>query len=198
MAVLISHEEQGVRPDGVTQVLRYQERVLRRDGHLWSERVLDGRVPAVAHSESRRDVHDWSVVPRWVSREADGRVRLRFVLADSREVVEVEPPEYDSVGFTPAWDELSHQVSNEVLARLTPSTRPDAPEGARWLEATTADRYIRVLWSDKLALALEMESGRKDGTALHRAKVQLESLPATAPWESTRAFARKDINDYRD
>ena len=73
LAALVTHEEERVGVDGVTHRTRYQERLVRAEGRVWVERVLDPRLARRAHGEEEaaaghRHDHDWSVVPRLVQR----------------------------------------------------------------------------------------------------------------------------------
>jgi len=202
LSAIVTHEERIVRPDGVTQTMRYQERMVRADGRVWIERLVDPRVHrGDDEAHAGRHVHDWGTATRLVTRDASDaggeRAYLQFVLPHEREVVDVKPTEYDSVGFYPVWSESAQIVSDADLAGLAPSER-SAPRGSRWLERRDGDRYVRVLWSESLRLALEAEAGSKDGAVLRRLQVEIEPKPSTVPWTEIWDFARKDVNDFRD
>ncbi|AKU93200.1 hypothetical protein [Vulgatibacter incomptus] len=199
LSLLVTHEEKVVRPDGVTQSARFQERVLRADGRVWVERVLDPRV-ALHHDDHGPDrhVHDWSTATRLFTKGAGEDGRLQFVLPDHKELVDVVPTEYDSVGFYPVWSELARLIDARDLASLKPSGAASKVAGARWLETADGERFVRVLWSDVLTVALEIEAGRSDGAVIRRLKAEIQRLPTRLPWEDTAGFALKDVNDFRD
>jgi hypothetical protein len=202
LAVLVTREEQSVRPDGVTQLTRFQERLVRSGGRAWVERVLDPRVALASGDEDGEEDHhhgpDWSVQPQLIERLPDGGASLRFARVRARQLVRVEPPEHDSVGFVPVWSELAHLFHEDALAQLRPLERAGAPAGARWLGKDDGKAYAHVLWSDRLRLALEVESGRTDGTLVRRSHATLQPLPSPLPWAETEAWADKDITDFRD
>ncbi len=202
LAVLVTHEEEVVRPDGVTQHTRYRERVIRANGRVWTERVLDPRhtrPEKAENSPGHHHAHDWSTATRLVIRDEDkAQVHLQFVVPEEREIVEVVPAEYDSVRFYPEWTEVAHLVSELDRAQLRPTPRPSPIAHARWLEDEDADRYVRVLWSDETMLALEIHAGRKDGTITRRLLAEVEPPPPTLPWDELDGFALKDVNDFRD
>lgn len=196
VAALVTREEEGVGADGVFHLTRYQERLVRAEGRVWTRRVLDARVTSAGAHEDRRHFHDWEVVPHVVRREPSGALGLELLLEDAR--VEVPPGEFDSVGFTPDWSEAASLVPARWVGAMRPLEGRAAPRGARWLEHREAGVYVRVLWSDALALALEVESGRDDGSRARRLKLQLEPLPSPLPWAGTERLVTRDISDYRD
>ncbi|AKU96552.1 hypothetical protein AKJ09_03216 [Labilithrix luteola] len=207
LSAVITHEERIVRPDGVTQTMRYQERMVRADGRVWIERVVDPR-----HAQHEDDahgtkhVHDWGSATRFVTRDAKAdaagsgaeAAHLQFVLPHERQLVAVVPAEYDSVGFYPVWSEIAHLVSDVDRAALQPSKRVTAKADTRWLERQDGDKYVRVLWSDRLHLALEAEAGKSDGTVVRSLHAEVEPVPAALPWSRLEGYAVKDVNDFRD
>lgn len=200
LAARVTHEQRTLRPDGVTITTSYQERLVRRGSLVWVERVLP--VEAARHasepSASRRHEHDWSAAPRLIEQLSDGGVALQLVLNDTRELVAVEPPEWDSVGFDSSWEEASQLASSTLRAGLQSSTRGDAPAGAHWLERTSDKDFLRVAWNDSLNLAVRVEAGTLDQRSTQSLVVEVEPPPDLLPWDSVSHFTARDVNDYRD
>ena len=82
------------------------------------------------------------------------------------------------------------------LASLAPTTRT-APAGARWYERVGTADYMRVLWSERFALPLVIESGTRDGKHVSRTTVQ-RSTRFAPPWRTAREFRRIDLSDLGD
>ncbi|VWD64524.1 hypothetical protein [Burkholderia contaminans] len=160
-AVLV-HESRAVSADGVTRTTMYRERMVRRDGHVWVERVLPvaaagghgsdhdhdhdhdaggsretpqraGVQPASAHAAHAGHKHfNFQAAARHVT--YDGKTaRIEYVDTASRTVVSVPPAEYETTGFDGSWDNAYYVTPPSQLKRLAVAKRGDVP-GTRWYE----------------------------------------------------------------
>jgi hypothetical protein len=191
----VTREETVLRRDGVTIASRLQEHFLRDGDRVWIERVVSAK-PHREEAQHRDEIHDWSILPRLVTRGADGRLSLQFIRRAERQVVDVEPPEYDSVGFDPSWSDLTELYPRDDLARLR---RVGQTEGETEVyEGDDARSRVRVEWSPRLALALRFDSVSVDGALTRRVSAAPEPWPARSPWQDLEGFVHKDLNDFRD
>ncbi|CAB3755943.1 hypothetical protein GQ57_02510 [Burkholderia sp. MSh2] len=220
-AVLL-HESRTVTADGVTRTTTYRERMVRRDGHVWVERVLP-----VAAAGGHDDEHDHDRAPRAGVQPAaaraghaghkhfnfqaaarhvtyDGKAaRIEYVDAANRTVVGVPPAEYETTGFDGSWDNAYYVTPPSQLKRLAVAKRGDAP-GTRWYEQavdTPGARGVnRILWSEKWQAPLSVEYRSADGSVVRK----LTLTPAAAarretlPWQALAGYTRKEYADYLD
>ncbi|MCA8066528.1 hypothetical protein [Burkholderia sp. AU38729] len=222
-AVLL-HESRTVTADGVTRTTMYRERMVRRDGHVWVERVLPvaaasghgddhdhdhdaggrtGVQPAAAHAGHAGHKHfNFQAAARHVT--YDGKTaRIEYVDAAHRTVVSVPPAEYETTGFDGSWDNAYYVTPPSQLKRLAAAKRGDAP-GTRWYEQavdTPGARGVnRILWSETLQAPLSVEYRSADGRVVR--KLTLTPAPAarreTLPWQTLASYTRKEYADYLD
>ncbi|MCA7936052.1 hypothetical protein [Burkholderia cepacia] len=223
-AVLL-HESRTVTADGVTRTTLYRERMVRRDGHVWVERVLPaaaaggggqgddhdhdhdagpgrraGVQPAAAHAGHRH--FNFQAAARHVT--YDGKTaRIEYVDAANRTVVSVPPAEYETTGFDGSWDNAYYVTPPSQLKRLAVAKRGDAP-GTLWYEQavdTPGARGVnRILWSETLQAPLSVEYRSADGRVVR--KLTLTPAPAARreapPWTTLARYARKEYADYLD
>ncbi|WP_175029753.1 hypothetical protein [Burkholderia lata] len=219
-AVLL-HESRTVSADGVTRTTTYRERMVRRDGHVWVERVLPvaaagghgddhdhdhdagaraGVQPAAAHAGHKH--FNFQAAARHVT--YDGKTaRIEYVDAANRTVVGVPPAEYETTGFDGSWDNAYYVTPPSQLKRLAVAKRGDTP-GTRWYEQAVdtpgARGMNRILWSEKLQAPLSVEYRSADGRVVR--KLTLTPAPAarreTLPWQSLASYTRKEYADYLD
>ncbi|AYQ42291.1 hypothetical protein BLA9940_00505 [Burkholderia aenigmatica] len=225
-AVLL-HESRTVSADGVTRTTLYRERMVRRDGHVWVERVLPvavagshdddhdhdhdaggarekppraGVQPAAAHAGHKH--FNFQAAARHVT--SDGKTtRIEYVDAANRTVVSVPPAEYETTGFDGSWDNAYYVTPPSQLKRLAVAKRGDAP-GTRWYEQavdTPGARGVnRILWSEKWQVPLSVEYRSADGRVVR--KLTLTPTPAarreTLPWQTLASYTRKEYADYLD
>lgn len=225
-AVLL-HESASVSADGVTRTVTYRERMVRRDGHVWIERVLpasakhgqasDGHAHDAAHAPQSRggvraaaastDAHaghkhfDFDAAARHVTNEG-GKVRIEYVDAAQRTVVAVPPAEYETTGFDGSWDNAFYITPPSRLKRLAAKSTPGPVSGTRWYEQTVgaprAQGVNRVLWSDTLQAPLVVEYRSADGHASRKLTLTPASRAKVPPWQQLQPYARKEYADYLD
>lgn len=204
-AVLL-HESRTVTADGVTRTTMYRERMVRRDGHVWVERVLPVAAAGGGHDDDHDHDHDHDVgrvrqdPPRAGVQPAaahaghkhfnfqaaarhvtyDGKTaRIEYVDAANRTVVSVPPAEYETTGFDGSWDNAYYVTPPSQLKRLGAAKPGDAP-GTRWyeqaVESPGARGVNRILWSERLQAPLSVEYRSADGRVVR--KLTLTQAPA--------------------
>jgi len=185
-----------VTPEGVTREARYQERMLRRPGHVWSTRVLPAGVPAPAHAGHAE--FNPVLLARHVQL-AQGKPQLEFVDQRGRELVAIPPSEYANVSFDGSWDNAWFLLDPKRVQALPVSGRPSAVPGAQWREREKDGLFERVLWDGQRQLALVIESGDRAGTVYRRVEVAvLPTLESRLPWQQLQGYARKEYADFLD
>jgi hypothetical protein len=217
-AVLL-HESVTVGADGVTRTTSYRERMVRRDGHVWVERVRPD-APAHAHAHGHDDApasggvrpvaadahaghkhFDFASATRHVTHDGQ-RVRIEYVSAAERTVVDVPPAEYETTGFDGSWDNAYYLTPPARLKALAAGAKPGPAPGTRWYEqriATADARGVnRILWSEPLQAPLAIEYRSADGRVTRKLTLTPVARAASAPWTRLQGYARKEYADFLD
>jgi hypothetical protein len=181
-------------PEGVLRESRYQEKILRRIGHVWMARIL----PKIVADEHAHKHFNHVVLARHVTLDGD-RLRLDFVDAHERAVVAIAPTEYENVNFDGSWANAFYLVDPQDVALLPLSGRASPVVGARWHEREKNGLFQRVLWDDKRMLPLIVETGDRTSDALRRIEVKPQAgLTRELPWLSLKGYEQKENADFLD
>lgn len=202
--------------EGVTREARYEEKMLRRPGHVWVVRVLPKNVveshdddktvskkkvalntaPAASATEHKHFNH--VVIPRHVVLE-NNKVRVEYVDAHSKDVVAIPPSEYENVNFDGSWDNSFYLLDPKLVQTIPYSAQVSTVAGARWREREKNGVYQRVLWDEKKQIPLVIESGDKAATFYRRVDVKpLATLTRELPWQNLKGYAQKEYSDFLD
>lgn len=194
--LLVSHDVTVVGADGVTRTTRFAERVYRRDGLVWMERVVPERIHQPKPSEGKPHKHiDTSTAARWI--EQGETLRMRLVNAEERMIIDVQPAEYGNIGFDGNWTSVYHLIDPAVLAKLRRTDRAATP-GSRWYEGRVNGRQLRILWDEAARYPRRVESSEDNGRASSVMIASTAPAPKTLPWRATRGFREKEYSDLLD
>ncbi|MYM67195.1 hypothetical protein GTP45_10165 [Pseudoduganella sp. FT55W] len=195
--VKIAYYSKVVTAEGVVREARYEEKMLRRAGHVWSSRVLPAHVEE--HSNGAPHKHfNHVVLPRHVILE-NGKPRVEFVDAHAKEVVRVPPAEYDNVSFDGSWDHAYYLLDSKRLKAMPVTARVSSVAGARWREREDKGLFERVLWDDQRQVPLVIESGDKAATFFNRMELTVQpTLTRDLPWQKLKGYSQKEYSDFLD
>lgn len=188
---------------GLTKRVSYDERLVRREGHVWSERILPPELAGAPSSKVSSEIHaefDIEGASRHVSRDAQGRLKVEFVPRDRDLVVTVSPAEYEAVAFVSSYEAAGALIDPAAVAKLPRLDRRSPVAGAEWRGEQRGDRYLRVLWSPSRQIALALETGNRQGTSRARTTVTLQPATPDArlPWVGLDRLPQKDYADFSD
>ena len=210
---LVTYETRQVTSAGVTRTERWQERLVRRAGVVWTARVLPAGLAALHPAEraperpneraperanERAAEHaghkhfDFDTAARLVERPRNGELRLRFVDREHKVVVSVPKAEYGAVGFDGNWEAAAYIVPPTVAARMGAA----AADGWRTEKAKGWSHKLR--WSTAQQLPLRVESRRDDGNVTRLVTVTPVAATAALPWRDIDAFDQKEYDDFMD
>ncbi len=204
----LEYESRQVSSDGVEKQQRFSERWLRSEGHVWTERLLPKArmhpaADAHGHAEAgspRLHPSDLAAASKHVWVDSKGQVQLALVRSDLRTVIRAEPRDFGQLGFdgrfAPAWS----LIDPEQLRGLKP--RPPAAGDAAdtvWYERRQGGQFLRVLWSERMKLALQVEAGTEDGSQWSRTQLKLDPQPIkSSPWNQLNSYRQIDYVDLLD
>jgi hypothetical protein len=190
----VAYYSKTVTPDGVTRESRYEEKMLRRPGHVWSARVLPARA---APQEGHHHGFNHIVLPRHVTM-AGKTPRVEYVDAKERAVIAIPPSEFENVNFDGSWDRAFYLLDPRLLGTMPVTARASSVAGARWREREEGGVYQRVLWDEQRQIPLVIESGDKAGTFYRRMDVTAQAGVAEAPWKKLQGYAQREYSDFHD
>lgn len=185
--------------EGVLRESRYEEKMMRRPGHVWVSRIL----PKIAaneedHSEHEHKHFNYVLLPRHVVNDG-GNMRVEFVDFHDKAVVNITPTEYENINFDGSWANTFFLIDPQSIAALSPSSQSSSVSGARWYEDEKNGVFQRVLWDEKRMIPLIAETGDRAGTFFRRVEVKpLATADKNLPWKNLRGYAQKEYADFLD
>lgn len=214
----ISYYNKVMTAEGVLRESRYQEKMLRRAGHIWVERVLPansgiaqvehsavhGQIKKVALEKPKAHIgHEHAefnpvLLARHVLLE-QGKLRLEMIDMHEQQIVAIPASEYENVSFDGSWENAFFLLKPNQLEKLPISKRPSPVASASWRERENKDGFLRILWDQQRQIPLLIESGDKAGRVLNRMEISpLASLRRDLPWQKLKGFGQKEYADFLD
>lgn len=198
----IKYYNRELTPEGVLRESNYEEKMLRRSGHVWTYRVL---APATSASHNALAKHkhkhkgfNYIVLPRHVSFDGE-KTTVAFVNSQDKQVIRIEPVEYENINFDGSWINTYYLVDPQAIAALPVSTRTSAIAHAHWHEQQKNGRFQRVLWDNKKAIPLIIESGNQNGSYFQRISITPNAILASdLPWLYQQGYVQKEYADFLD
>jgi len=202
LALRVQHELSSLGKDGVKRDASFAESVYRSGDTVWIERELP-RGARHAHDEAehaksdRGHKHmDVSTAARWIERKPDGNLKVRLVSDETRKTFDVRPGDYGNIGFDGSWAAASHLLDPALLKTMKASG--PARDGVQEYTARRGEQRVTVQWDIVGQYPRLVQSFNASGTEKKITRVTRVALPATAPWNRTRAYAQGDYTDLLD
>ncbi len=201
LAARIRYQDRVTSSDGISKESQWQEKWLRVGDQVWSQRLIPlplARAYHAAHDATPGHKHfTHQMAARWVTRDQQGMLQLRYADSWHNQLVEVPEEEYGQVAFKPDWPRIRHLINPALLQEMTPLDEA-APEQARWYEKREGNQRTRILWSSRWQLPLVVESASLDGYRSYRMEVTLKPLPKSLPWQQLEGYQTLDLRDFFD
>lgn len=194
----IEYYSKVLTPEGVTREARYQEKMLRRPGHIWVARLLP-KEPVATQADPAEHTHFNPVlIPRHIQQE-NQQLRLELIDAKAQNVVAIPPSEYANLSFDGSWENSFYLLDPKLVKAIPRSARPSQVATAEWRERENKGVFQRILWDHQKQIPLIIESGDKAGTFYRRVEVTiLAGLSRTLPWKNLKSYAQKEYADFLD
>ncbi|APJ16026.1 TPA: hypothetical protein ACRTM4_003440 [Aeromonas hydrophila] len=201
LAARIRYHDRVTSSDGIAKENSWQEKWLRVGNQVWSQRLIPlplARAYHATHDATPGHKHfTHQMAARWVTRDQQGMLQLRYADNWHNQLVEVPEEEYGQVAFKPDWPRIRHLINPALLQEMTPLDET-APEQARWYEKREGNQRTRILWSSRWQLPLVVESASLDGYRSYRMEVTLKPLPKSLPWQRLEGYQTLDLRDFFD
>ncbi|MBC8670135.1 hypothetical protein ACE1BV_05595 [Aeromonas hydrophila] len=201
LAARIRYQDRVTSSDGISKESQWQEKWLRVGNQVWSQRLIPlplARAYHATHDATPGHKHfTHQMAARWVTRDPQGMLQLRYADSWHNQLVEVPEEEYGQVAFKPDWPRIRHLINPALLQEMTPLDEA-APEQARWYEKREGNQRTRILWSSRWQLPLVVESASLDGYRSYRMEVTLKPLPKSQPWQQLEGYQTLDLRDFFD
>lgn len=201
LAARIRYQDRVTSSDGISKESQWQEKWLRVGDQVWSQRLIPlplARAYHAAHDATPGHKHfTHQMAARWVTRDQQGMLQLRYADSWHNQLVEVPEEEFGQVAFKPDWPRIRHLINPALLQEMTPLDE-SAPEQTRWYERREGNQRTRILWSSRWQLPLVVESASLDGYRSYRMEVTLKTLPKNLPWQQLEGYQTLDLRDFFD
>lgn len=198
LSIKYFHRE--LTPEGVLRESSYEEKMLRRNGHVWSYRVLPGKMAAndTSHPNHEHKEFNYIVLPRHVKYDGN-KVSVEFINSHDHQVINIVPTEYENVNFDGSWLNTFYLLDPKVVAAMPISQRPSSAAHAHWHEVLKNGLFQRVLWDEKRLIPLLIETGNQKNTFFQRITVSPNTgLTKDLPWSHLQGYAQKEYSDFLD
>ena len=154
---------------------------------------------STAHKGHGHRHFDGDAAARWIERQGPSAVTLSLVDRGDRVVVSIPQAEFRTMGFDGRFDAAASLVPPAVIAAMRPEADAAAGATSRWFVDHSDGWVHRVLWSDRLQLALQIDSRREDGSLSRQVSVALDPAQAAQPpWAALAGFESKRYDEYLD
>ena len=194
--LLVRHRTIAASADGVKRSTEFTERMVRRDGQVWVERVVpQGWHSASEHAQPDQEHKhlDVAVAARWITRDASGKLRVRLASREDKVLVDVDQTDFANIDFDGSWLAAYHLIDPAALKTMKLAGKKG--DLTTYLSAGTA-RQVKVVWNDRLQVPVRVESVA--GASSKQTVVEVKTPDKALPWQATQQYTRKDYSDYLD
>ena len=203
LTAIMTFESTAITADGVKKQTQFQELFIRDTNIVWSERII----PKITlHNENEADkkaAHEdehnlnFATAGKWLVRDANEKIKFRFVRKDEKKIIEPRDSEYGTLGFDGVWETAYYMVNRAALKKMSALKKP-APEGTIWYEKKDTKQFTRILWDERKEIPLTIESGNLDGSANNKITLALVPVPASLPWTKLANYQTMAYEDLLD
>ena len=195
----IKYFSRELTPDGVLHETSYEEKMLRRSGHVWTWRVL----PNLSTNDTTNSKHghkdfNYTQLPRHINLEGN-KMRVNFINERAQQIIAIASTEYENVNFDGSWLNAFFLIDPQLVAVIPVSSRISTAANSRWHEIERNGLFQRVLWDARLSIPLIIETGDRKRGLLQRITVSPNTkLTQDLPWLHVQGFTQKEYSDFLD
>lgn len=200
LSAIMTFESTTLTAEGVKKQTQFQERFIRTDNIVWSERI----VPTAAKHHEHHAQHEghehnlnFATAGKWLVRDTNNNIKFAFVRSDEKKIINPRVSEYGTLGFDGVWETAYYLVNRESLKKMVLLPRT-APEGTKWYEKKDSKQFTRILWDESKEIPLTIETGNLDGTSSDKITLALTPAPTTLPWKNLGGYENIAYEDLLD
>jgi len=202
LSAIMTFESMTLTSEGVKKQTRFQERFIRDNNIVWSERIIPAVVAKHNDSEdSHKEEHEhnlnFATAGKWLTRDANNQIKFCFVRAEEKKIITPRVSEYGTLGFDGVWETAYYLVNREALKKMT-VLKQAAPEGATWYEKKDTKQFTRILWDARQEIPLSIETGNVDGTLDNKITITMAPAPSPLPWNNVGSYQTVAYEDLLD
>jgi hypothetical protein len=204
LAAVMTFESMTITAEGVKKQTQFQERFIRDNNTVWSERIIPTSVAhtdinAAHHENEQEHEHNlnFATAGKLLVRNPDNQIKFSFVREEDKKIIEPRTSEYGTLGFDGQWETAYYLVDRAALKKMTELKRA-APDGAKWYQKQDAHQFTRILWDEKKEIPLAIESGKLDGTSNNKITLAITPFPAKMPWNTLNGYQTIAYEDLLD
>lgn len=203
LSAIVTFASTAVTAEGVTKQTQFQDLLVRDTHTVWSQRIVPEVAPQLEdeHHPDENNLHhhnlNFSLAGRWIELDNNNQPRFRLVRAQDKTIIEPRINEYGTLGFDGVWETAFYQVNRSALQAMTVLKKP-APKHALWYEKQDERVFTRILWDEKNAIPLAIETGSRDGKVINKITFKLVSAPAKLPWDKLADYQTIAYEDLLD
>ena len=211
--LVLTHTMKSLGADGITRSAEFSERVVRRKGQIWTERIVPAGALALFKEKNINDEKefDTALASRWVVRrgntKSDTKPELMLVSARAKLVVPIDKPDYENVGFDGSWESAYYLLDPKMLVQMRAVGARQA-DGGQWYESVNQPKrgesvgannnVTKILWDENLKYPRQIESTRGNGTDKKKMVATKMDSPKILPWDLAKTYQHKNYADFLD
>lgn len=196
LELLVKHSSTSNGADGVKRSTEFSERITRTADTVWISRVLPTNTHSdIDHAKGGNEHRhlDVATSTRWITRDANGVLKVRLVPNDQKVLVSVTRTDFGNIGFDGSWAAAWSLIDPATLQRMKSGP---ASGDLRTYTLLENDRNLKVIWNTRLQIPTLVQSF--DKTSRRETLVQVMATPAVMAWDKLQGYATKDYSDYLD
>lgn len=200
----MTFESMTITAEGVKKQTQFQERFIRDNNTVWSERIIPKSVAlndaeSTHHTDEQEHEHNlnFATAGKWLVRNVDKQIKFSFVREHDKKIIEPRASEYGTLGFDGEWETAYYLVNRAALKKMATLKRT-APDGAQWYQKQDTHQFTRILWDEKKEIPLTIESGKFDGTTSNKITLTITPTPTKMPWTTLAGYQTIDYEDLLD
>jgi len=199
LSAVMTFESMTITSEGVRKQTQFQEKFIRDNNTIWSERIIPTSTKQHAHSDHEGHGHDlnFATAAKWIVKDAASQIKFRFVRINDKKIIEPRVTEYETLGFNGDWESAYFLLNRDVLKKMI-VLKQQSPNGSTWYEKKNAQEFTRILWDETHQIPLSIETGRLDGTMDNKITIAINSAPKTLPWNQIAQYQTIAYEDLLD
>ncbi|MBV1776723.1 hypothetical protein KSF73_13490 [Burkholderiaceae bacterium DAT-1] len=196
--VRLQHYSRELTTEGVTRETRFEEKLIRREDHVWVERVL----PANAAQKDDDHGHDHKelnvgVLPHHIYLR-NKQLQLELIRREEREIVSVPQGEFGNVSFDGNWNNHFYLIDPARIKNMKSCPDKGSVPAVRCYVEQQKNGTLKVLWHPDNQFPEVLEFQSNDHRKIRRITSSAITSGKVAPWLNLKGYAAREYSDFLD